>query len=157
MLFATYPLIGQVRLRLDKPEALAGRARCASVEITRSRGAFDSTEEPTEFGARTEVLRTSEGLVEQLSVAPGRCVALQDEHDRLETVVQGVGQGRFVVARSGSSTRYEAGKDGLVLCRCVGFDRRRDDAGSPRPASGQTAKDRTTGKVRALRSGKPCG
>ena len=44
LLFATYPAIGQVNLRLDKPEALAGRARSAAVEITRSRGAFAYTQ-----------------------------------------------------------------------------------------------------------------
>lgn len=157
MLFATYPLIGQVKLRLDKPEALAGRARCASVEITRARGAFGWAEEATDFGSRIEVLRTSEGLVEQLRVDPGKSVTLRDEHDRLETVVRGTGQGRFSVARQGACTSYEAGSEALLLGRCVGFARRGDAALAPRPASGQTAKDRTAGKVRALRSGKPCG
>lgn len=157
MLFATYPLVGQVKLRLDKPEALAGRARCASVEINRARGGFGWTEEPTAFGARIEVLRTSEGLVEQLHVASGQRVALVDQHDRLETIVRGPGQGRFAVARSGTSTTYHAGSEGLVLGRCVGFGRRGDGALAPRPASGQTAKDRMAGKVRSLRSVKPCG
>jgi dihydroneopterin aldolase len=40
MLLGTYPALDQVEVRLDKPGALDGRARVASVEIRRTREAF---------------------------------------------------------------------------------------------------------------------
>src|SRR5690606_17575160 len=55
-LFAAHPALRQVQLRLDKPEALAGRARSAAVEMTRSRGAFGSSEDETPYGSRAELL-----------------------------------------------------------------------------------------------------
>jgi len=119
-LFAAHPGIRQVRMRLDKPEALAGRARSAAVEMTRSRGAFGATEEQTEFGARTELLRSPEGIVEYLRVDPNKTVTLRDPHNRLEGIVEGPSKGRLQTVRSGVESRYEATPTArLLLCRCV--------------------------------------
>lgn len=121
LLFATYPAIGQVNLRLDKPEALAGRARSAAVEITRSRGAFGATEEPTPFGGRTEILRTPEGVIERLRITAGTQVVLSDPNDRLECIASGPKRGRFATVLAGTTSTYQADERDLLLCRCMGL------------------------------------
>ncbi len=119
-LFAAHPAIRQVQMRLDKPEALAGRARSAAVEMTRSRGAFGSSEEETAYGTRSELLRSPEGIVERVLVMPGQSVVFAEDHNRLESIVDGSAKGRLVVAGRGQTTTYEAGSNtALLLCRCV--------------------------------------
>ena len=118
-LFAAHPALRQVQLRLDKPEALAGRARSAAVERTRSRGAFGSREEETSYGARSELLRSPEGIVERVRIEPGQAVTFTDEHNRLESVVFGPQKGRLVVAARGEATVYQAEAGPLLLCRCL--------------------------------------
>lgn len=119
LLFAAHPSIRQVQMRLDKPEALAGRARSAAVEMTRSRGAFGSGMEGTEFGTRTELLRSTEGIVERLCIETGKQVTFGDASDRLEGVVEGPSKGRLVTARRGTETSYEATGAPLMVCRCI--------------------------------------
>lgn len=118
-LFAAHPGIRQVMLRLDKPEALAGRARSAAIEMARSRGAFGSTHEITEYGGRTELLRSPEGIVEHLRIDPGKAVVFQDVHSRLEAIVDGAQKGRLVTVERTAETRYQAGEAPLLLCRCI--------------------------------------
>lgn len=119
-LFAAHPAIQQVQLRLDKPEALAGRARSAAVEMVRSRGAFGATEESTSYGARAELLRSPEGVVERLRVDPGHSVTLSDEHRRLEAVIFGVGRGKLDTYGSGERSVYSAEAGAAThLCRCI--------------------------------------
>jgi FolB domain-containing protein len=119
LLFAAHPLIQQVRIRLDKPEALAGRARSAAVEMTRSRGAFGSTWERTECGARVELLRSAEGIVEFLHVDPGKTLHLADDYARLEIVLAGPSRGRILLLGREQPSQYQAGDAPLSLCRCV--------------------------------------
>lgn len=118
-LFAAHPALRQVQLRLDKPEALAGRARSAAVEMTRSRGAFGSCEDDTSYGSRSEFLRSPEGIVERVRIAPGRSVTFTDEYNRLESIVEGPQKGRLAVAARGEETVYRAGDAPLLLCRCL--------------------------------------
>ncbi len=119
LLFAIYPRIQHVTLRLDKPEALQGRARSAAVEITRSRGAFGATEEPTSFGGRTELLRASEAVVERLRVEPGCEVKLSDDQDRLECIAEGPGRGRLATVTAGVVSEFRAETSTLLVCRCL--------------------------------------
>jgi len=119
LLFGSHSVIQQVSLRLDKPEALAGRARSAAVEITRSRGAFGATEEPTPFGGRVELLRTPEAVVERIRIAPGEKVVFEDAHDRLESIASGPGRGRLQTVPAGTVSSYEADSTPLVICRCI--------------------------------------
>lgn len=130
LLFAAYPIAKLVRVRLDKPEALAGRARTAAVEIERTRGAFGTVEEATPFGSRVEVLRTAEALVELLKVRPGSAVILDDASARLEWLVSGrargeayEGRGPFVAAPGQVIDVTAEGADPLLLCRCVRLSR----------------------------------
>lgn len=119
LLFAMYPGIQHVTLRLDKPEALQGRARSAAVEITRSRGAFGATEQPTAFGGRTELLRTPEAVVERLRVEAGRELHLRDDQDRLECIAAGTGRGRLATVTAGVVSEYRGGASTLLICRCL--------------------------------------
>jgi 7,8-dihydroneopterin aldolase/epimerase/oxygenase len=125
-LFAAYPIVKLVKIRLDKPEALAGRARTAAVEIVRTRGAFGAIEEGTSFGSRTEILRTSEAFLELVRIRPGAAVVLEDKPPRLEWLVSGRAQGDFPDVRTpvpilaGQPMRVVAEPgDDLLLARCV--------------------------------------
>lgn len=125
-LFAAYPVAKLVRIRLDKPEALAGRARTAAVEIQRTRGAFGAVEEATSFGSRVEILRTSEALLEVLKVKPSGSLTLEDSSPRLEWLVSGRAagdplDGRTPVAVAPGHSfelKFQEGETGL-LARCV--------------------------------------
>jgi FolB domain-containing protein len=119
LLFAAHPAIQQVKIRLDKPEALAGRARSAAVEMTRSRGAFGATEETTDFGGRIELLRSPEGIVERLRIDPGKAMTFRDDHDRLESVIVGPNKGTLATLPAGRPSHYQAGEGALLLCGCV--------------------------------------
>ena len=123
ILFSAYPAIGQVSLRLDKPEALAGRARCASVEILRSRGAFGVTEELTPYGGRTELLRSSEAIIERLRIDPQKQVTFEDEHARLERLVSGSSTPHFSEVKAGERSVFAAEQSVLSVSRCVAFPR----------------------------------
>jgi FolB domain-containing protein len=87
MLLGVHPAVLEVSLRLDKPQALAGRARGASVEITRSREVI--TNELCSYGTRRELLRSDEATLELLSIDPGATAELEDPRRRLEWLVQG--------------------------------------------------------------------
>jgi 7,8-dihydroneopterin aldolase/epimerase/oxygenase len=126
LLFAAYPIVKLVKVRLDKPEALAGRARTAAVEIERTRGAFGTVEDATHFGSRTEVLRTAEALIEVLRVRPGLGVTLSEDFPRLEWFVSGRVRGEaqdirgpFVSGPGQVLDIIAETNDPLLLCRCV--------------------------------------
>jgi dihydroneopterin aldolase len=122
LLFGCHPQLQQVRLRIDKPEALAGRARSAAVEITRSRGAYGSSLEATPYGRRVELLREREALVEVLYVDAGSTLTLPGDARRLECVVGGRKGDRGlapVELREGQESSYQAEAAELALCRCV--------------------------------------
>lgn len=74
MLIATHPALELVEIRLDKPKALDGRARAASVEIQRNRAAFPTSVTPTDFGATELYLRTRDAELFLLRIAPGRAM-----------------------------------------------------------------------------------
>ncbi len=126
LLFASHQPVQQVRIRMDKPEALAGRARSAAIEITRSRGAFGATEEPTFYGGKTTLLQEAEGAIELLRIAPGCEVELSDNARRLE-VTRGKGSGDGgesagpITYERGQVSHYSAGQLGLWICRCLVF------------------------------------
>jgi len=126
LLFAAYPIVKLVKIRLDKPEALAGRARTAAVEIERRRGAYSTLEQATSFGSRTEILRTGEALIEILRVRAGSSVVLDEQSPRLEWLVSGQARGDFPDVRTpvpvpgGQILQVGAETDdGLLLARCL--------------------------------------
>lgn len=123
LLFACYPGIGHVSLRLDKPEALAGRARCASVEVLRTRGAFGATEELTDFGGRTELFRGAEGIIERLRVDAGKSASCHDDQPRLECVGTLNQHPHFVQVGGGQKSVFVAEQAPLFVTRCVALPR----------------------------------
>jgi hypothetical protein len=72
MLLGVHGALEHVELRLDKPAALDGRARAASVEIRRTRADFPVVKQATAFGHAELVLETREAGLSLLSVDPGR-------------------------------------------------------------------------------------
>lgn len=72
MLIATHPALELVEIRLDKPKALDGRARAASVEIQRNRAAFPTSVTSTDFGATELYLRTRDAELSLFRIEPGR-------------------------------------------------------------------------------------
>lgn len=87
MLLGVHGAVQEVTLRLDKPQALAGRARGASVEITRRREAIVSAARP--YGACDELLKSEEATLELVRIEPGQTARFEDAERRLAWVVQG--------------------------------------------------------------------
>lgn len=72
MLFGCYPVLEQIRIRLEKPEALKGRALGTSVEIERSRAAFALTPESKTQSRFETLLETEEAGLYLLRAEPGQ-------------------------------------------------------------------------------------
>jgi len=131
MLLASHPAVQQVGIRLDKPQALAGRARGASVEVSRTRGAYNQVPETHPFGLRHELLGGPEASLELLRIDPGKSLreeALSEQDGpgerRLEWVVSGQLDGlppdrRIVVAPPGAPVEYRNRQEvPALLFRC---------------------------------------
>jgi len=133
MLLGVHPALERVDIRLDKPAALDGRARAASVEITRTRAAFPPSRKTVSFGSVEVILETREAGLYLFSIDPGRALApTRDGATRvLEWLVSGdLSHERNAVPRHAPSTAggddaspggaYENGGDEpAVLFRCI--------------------------------------
>jgi len=71
MVLATQPEARGVELSIEKPGALAGRANCAQIVITRSVSDFDTQQVTRPFGSEHELLRTRDAELSVISVASG--------------------------------------------------------------------------------------
>lgn len=71
MLLAVHPGLVSVRLRLDKPEALRGRAAAASVQVRRRPLDFPRQHDPSRFGTVEVVLETAEAKLYLLHIGSG--------------------------------------------------------------------------------------
>ncbi len=87
MLLGVHSAVSEVTLRLDKPQALAGRARGASVEITRSREVAATEARP--YGSHQLLFGSSEAPLELVSIEPGQTARLTCTERRLEWLVNG--------------------------------------------------------------------
>ena len=74
MLLGLHQHVHSIELRIEKPGALHGRARAASVEVRRDREDFPLAREPTPYGERQVLIETRDGLLELLRVDPGQTV-----------------------------------------------------------------------------------
>jgi 7,8-dihydroneopterin aldolase/epimerase/oxygenase len=72
MLFGVHSMLQQVDIRLEKPGALASRARSASVQIHRKRSHYPRKSLTTDFGSLDVLLETHEAGLYLLQVDPGR-------------------------------------------------------------------------------------
>ena len=64
MLFGVHPMLQALQIRLEKPEALRGRARSASVEVQRSRAQFPVQVSRSHAGEHEVLLSTHEARLE---------------------------------------------------------------------------------------------
>ncbi len=71
MLLAVHPGVAAVKLRLDKPEALRGRAASAGVQVRRRPLDFPRYHEASRFGTVEVVLETAEAGLYLLHIDPG--------------------------------------------------------------------------------------
>lgn len=71
MLLAVHPVIAGVRLRIDKPEALRGRAAAAAIEVQRRPVDYPRYHESSRFGTVEVVLETAEAGLYLLHIDPG--------------------------------------------------------------------------------------
>jgi FolB domain-containing protein len=130
MLFAAHPALEQVRIRLDKPTALHGRARSAGVEVTRHRDEFPTRRTPRAFGEVEALLETDEAGLYLVHVEPGRAIdfELPPGVSVMQWLVEGEltcgGQRCWVgepmgLPRSGCVTNAVSGERGAVLFWCT--------------------------------------
>src|SRR5690606_15408510 len=73
MLLGLHSGVERVDVRIEKPGALEGRARAASVEVRRARHHYPVSALAGEHGARV-LLETREARLDLLGVAPGESV-----------------------------------------------------------------------------------
>ncbi len=90
MLFGLHPPLESVELRLEKPAALRGLARSASVQITRKRADFPRRQISTAYGELEVLLETHEAGLYLVHVDPARELPVCDGARReLEWTVSG--------------------------------------------------------------------
>ena len=126
MLMAAHPLLDSVSIRLEKPEALGGRARTAAISVTRTRSAFPPRSRDAGLVRTDTLLETQEASIESVTLAPGAtldCAA--DGFPRaLAWLCSGnlllEGERRLEVgAPLPLGVRLVAGPDGALLFRCA--------------------------------------
>lgn len=91
VLLGLHAQVSEVELRIEKPGALEGRARAASVECRRVRSDFEIMRESTAFGSVDTLYASREASLHILGIEPGQelsAAALQGERS-LEWLVQG--------------------------------------------------------------------
>jgi FolB domain-containing protein len=71
MLLGIHAGVQRVDVRIEKPGALAGRARAASVEVKRSRRDFPRALQRLPYGERETLLETREALLELVRIDAG--------------------------------------------------------------------------------------
>ncbi len=74
-LFAAYPAVQQVKLRIKKPQALAGQAESGGVLITRSRPE-EAARQTRDFGFVIPQLETSEASISLVGLEPSKSLTL---------------------------------------------------------------------------------
>jgi hypothetical protein len=82
MLFGVHPMLREVGIRVEKPEALRGRARTASVQIERVRAQFPSELETTDYGSLETLFATPEARLLLYTVNPGGALRVAHRPDQ---------------------------------------------------------------------------
>lgn len=70
MLLGAHPAVQRVDVRIEKPGALGGRARAASVQVRRAQADYVRSRQETEAGCSEVLLETREARLELVHVAP---------------------------------------------------------------------------------------
>jgi dihydroneopterin aldolase len=129
MLLGANPALELVEIRLDKPAALDGRARAASIEIKRTRAAFPPSTRMTSFGWVELLLDTRDASLSRVGIDPGKeMVSEVPVGSRvLEWLIEGEAArgGRALVphaplvSAAEPATYRNTGTDAAVLFRCI--------------------------------------
>ncbi|HEX3594591.1 MAG TPA: dihydroneopterin aldolase [Polyangiaceae bacterium] len=129
MLLGMHTVLEFVEIRLDKPAALDGRARAASIEINRNRTAFPPSKGVASFGWVESLLETRDASLTRVAIAPGREMvsALPEGSRVLEWLHEGEADrdGRALVPHSPLASGQEpatyrnTGSEAAVLFRCI--------------------------------------
>jgi dihydroneopterin aldolase len=129
MLLGIHPALELVDIRLDKPAALDGRARAASIEVRRSRDSFPAVVATTAFGTSETLLETRDAALHLLRIEPGREAkpTLRAGTRLLEWLVvgdlirDGVRMERHaaIVGEGEEPTYTSTGIESAVLFRCI--------------------------------------
>jgi len=96
-LLALHSALDRITVRVEKPEALHGRARSAAVEITRTRDAFPITRTATNFGDVSVVLDSDEAKIALVRVLPNQVFEQPGARSRR---LEWLAHGRLVEASS---------------------------------------------------------
>ncbi len=89
MLLGIHDGVQRVDVRIEKPGALAGRARAASVEVKRRRADFPRSLERTPHGEQHVLLDTRESRLELLRIEPGQRASATEHMQRAGAAEQG--------------------------------------------------------------------
>jgi dihydroneopterin aldolase len=128
MLLGLHGNASVVRLCIEKPGALEGFARAASVEIRRTHRDFPPLVEAQSFGERALLLETRDARLERLRIAPGGHAELVVGADSEAVSWLSSGQlhehGQPLLlgtprSESGARTLVNSGPEAAVLFRCL--------------------------------------
>lgn len=123
MLLGIHPGVQRVDVRIEKPGALAGRARAASVEIKRRRSDFPRSVERSAEGEQQVLLDTRESRLELLRIEPGQrsIAAEQATDDALYWLLSGSAEGEEGALPQGlPEGAIQASADSPSRLRCPG-------------------------------------
>jgi dihydroneopterin aldolase len=126
MLFAAHPLLDAVAIRLEKPEALGGRARTAAAAITRTRAHFPVRTRSSGSARVDTLLETDEAVLETVSLPPGASLECAAEQHARAIAWLASGSLLFEDERRSAigaplpaGARLAAGADGACFFRCA--------------------------------------
>lgn len=127
MLLGTYPAVDMVEVRLDKPGALDGRARVASVEIQRTRASYATSARHGGATQRETLLETREAGLYLHRLDPGQRLVTDDGPRILEWALSGelccdgaaVATHVPTVSREGRMVLENVGTTPALLFRCI--------------------------------------
>jgi dihydroneopterin aldolase len=121
MLFAAHPALEELEIRLEKPEALRGRAACAGVSVTRTRASFPLTRRLFPGGHADRVLETHEATLDLVTLEPGAHFSPAPAR-RVSWLTQGSLTGGRAPVDASEALRveapFDAGPEGASLFVC---------------------------------------
>ena len=121
MLFAAHPALEELEIRLEKPEALRGRAAAGGVSVTRTRASFPLTRRTFPGGYADRVLETHEATLDLVTLEPNASYAPAPAR-RVAWLTHGSLAGARIPSDAGEALRveppFDASAEGASLFVC---------------------------------------
>ena len=121
MLFAAHPALEELESRLEKPEALRGRAAAGGASVTRTRASFPLTRRTFPGGHADCILETHEATLDLITLEPNASYAPTAAR-RVAWLTAGALAGTRVPVDAGEALRveppFDAGPEGASLFVC---------------------------------------